>query len=117
MKTERTSRDPDVRTIGNVMEIVRRRKRAILLPAVAIFALSAAVAFFLPMKYQSTTTILIEEQEVPREYVSANIATFADQRLQTINQRIMSTARLLEQIGGFDLYADLKDKEPVDRRD
>jgi polysaccharide chain length determinant protein (PEP-CTERM system associated) len=114
MATDRTSREPDVRTIGDVMGIVRRRKRAILLPAVAIFALAAALAVFLPKKYQSTTTILIEEQEVPREYVSANITTFADQRLQTINQRIMSTTRLLELIGRFDLYADLKDKEPVD---
>ena len=96
------------------MEIFRRRKRTILLAAVAVFAISAAVAFFLPRKFQSTTTILIEEQEVPREHVSANIATFADQRLQTINQRIMSTTRLLELIGHFDLYADLKDKMPVD---
>jgi succinoglycan biosynthesis transport protein ExoP len=114
LTTERTSREPDVRTIGDVMEIVRRRKHAILLTAVAIFTLAAAVAFFLPKKYQSTTTILIEEQEVPREYVSANITTFADQRLQTINQRIMSTTRLLEVIGRFHLYADLKDKMPVD---
>jgi polysaccharide chain length determinant protein (PEP-CTERM system associated) len=114
MATERTSREPDVRTIGDVMEIVRRRKPAILFPAVAIFTLAAALAVFLPKKYQSTTTILIEEQEVPREYVSANITTFADQRLQTINQRIMSTTRLLELIGRFNLYGDLKDKEPVD---
>ena len=114
MTTERTSREPDVRTIGDVMGIVRRRKRAILLTGVAIFTLAAAVAFFLPKKYQSTTTILIEEQEVPREYVSANITTFADQRLQTINQRIMSTTRILELIGRFNLYADLKDEVPVD---
>jgi uncharacterized protein involved in exopolysaccharide biosynthesis len=32
---------PDVRTIGDVMDIVRRRKRAILLPAVAVFTLAA----------------------------------------------------------------------------
>jgi len=114
LTTERTSREPDVRTIGDVMGIVRRRKRAILLTGVAIFTLAAAVAFFLPKKYQSTTTILIEEQEVPREYVSANITTFADQRLQTINQRIMSTTRILELIGRFNLYADLKDEVPVD---
>jgi len=106
--------EPEVRTITDVFGIVRRRNRAILLPAIAIFLLSAAVAFLLPKKYQSTSTILIEEQEVPREYVSANITTFADQRLQTINQRIMSTTRLLELIGRFNLYADLKDRMPVD---
>jgi uncharacterized protein involved in exopolysaccharide biosynthesis len=114
LKTDRTSRKPDVRTIGNVMEILRRRKYAVLLPAVAIFALAAALAFFLPRKFQSTTTILIEVQEVPREYVPANITTFADQHLQTINQRIMRPTMILELIGRFDLYADLKDRMPVD---
>ncbi len=114
LATDRPAMEPDVKTIVDVIEIVRRRRRAILLPAVAIFAIAAAVAFLLPRKYQSATTILIEEQEVPREYVSANITTFADQRLQTINQRIMSTTRLLELIGRFNLYADRKDKEPVD---
>ncbi len=106
--------EPDVETIADVFEIVRRRKRSILLPVVAIFLLAAAVAFLLPKKYQSTTTILIEEQEIPREYVSANITTFADQRLQTINQRIMGTTRLLELIGRFNLYAEMKDEVPVD---
>lgn len=112
--TDRRPAEPDVKTVADVFEIVRRRKRSILLPAVAIFLIAAAVAFLLPKKYQSTTTILIEEQEVPREYVSANITTFADQRLQTINQRIMSTTRLLELIGRFGLYAEMKDKVPVD---
>jgi succinoglycan biosynthesis transport protein ExoP len=114
LATDRESMQPDVKTISDVFEITRRRKRSILLPAAAIFLVAAAVAFFLPKRYQSTTTILIEEQEVPREYVSANITTFADQRLQTINQRIMSTTRLLELIGRFGLYAEMKDKVPVD---
>ena len=114
MATDRLSVEQDVRTISDIFEIVRRRKRAILLPAFSIFLVAAALAFFLPKKYQSTTTILIEEQEVPREYVSANITSFADQRLQTINQRIMSTTRLLELIGRFHLYEDLKDKVAID---
>jgi polysaccharide chain length determinant protein (PEP-CTERM system associated) len=114
LETERTSREPDVKTVGDLNEIVKRRWRSIVVPAAALFALAAVVAFSLPKKYQSTTTILIEEQEVPREYVSANITTFADQRLQTINQRIMSTTRILELIGRFHLYEDLKDKVTID---
>jgi len=114
LATDRLSMEPDVKTVADVFEIVGRRKRSILLPAAVIFLIAAAVAFLVPKKYQSTTTILIEEQEVPREYVSANITTFADQRLQTINQRIMSTTRLLELIGRFGLYAEMKDRVPVD---
>ncbi len=74
------------------------------------FILAAIVAFCWPPTYRSTATILIEEQEVPREYVNTAVTTFADQRLQTLNQRIMGTTRLLEIITKFKLYDDLKSK-------
>ncbi|MEK7394193.1 MAG: Wzz/FepE/Etk N-terminal domain-containing protein, partial [Fibrobacterota bacterium] len=81
--------DRDVKTFHDLSDVFRRRKREIFLPALGVFALAAVVAFALPRTYKSTTTVLIEEQEVPREYVAGNIASFADQRLQSINQRIM----------------------------
>ena len=106
--------DRDVKTFQDLADIFRRRKREIFLPAFGIFALAAVVAFSLPKTYKSTTTVLIEEQEVPREYVLANIASFADQRLQSINQRIMSTTRLMDLITRYGLYAELKDKVSAD---
>ncbi|MCR4309335.1 MAG: Wzz/FepE/Etk N-terminal domain-containing protein [Deltaproteobacteria bacterium] len=106
--------DRDVKTFHDLDDVFRRRKREIFLPALGVFALAAVVAFALPRTYKSTTTVLIEEQEVPREYVAGNIASFADQRLQSINQRIMSSTMLLDLISRFRLYADLKDKVPVD---
>ena len=106
--------DQDVKTFHDLADVFRRRKKEIFLPALGIFALAAVMAFALPRTYKSTTTVLIEEQEVPREYVSANIASFADQRLQSINQRIMSSTKLMDLITRFRLYADLKDKVPVD---
>ena len=106
--------DSDVKTVADILGILRRRKGMILLPALVVFALSVIVAFAIPKTYKSTTTILIEEQGIPREYVTANITSFADQRLQSINQRIMSTTKLLEVIGRFRLYEDLKNKMTVD---
>jgi polysaccharide chain length determinant protein (PEP-CTERM system associated) len=106
--------DRDVKTIHDLAGIVKRRRRDILLPAFAVFGLAVLSAVLLPRTYRSATTILIEEQEVPREYVGSNITSFADQRLQTINQRIMSTTKLLEVISRFNLYADKKDKITMD---
>jgi len=106
--------DSDVKTVADLSGILRRRKWTILVPALGVFALSAIIAFAIPATYKSTTTILIEEQGIPREYVTANVTTFADQRLQSINQRIMSTTKLLEVIGRFRLYEDLKNKMTVD---
>lgn len=104
----------DVKTAKELAGILRRRKWTILVPALGVFALSAALALLLPRVYKSTTTILIEEQGIPREYVSSNITSFADQRLQSINQRIMSTTKLLELINRFNLYTDLKAKLTID---
>jgi polysaccharide chain length determinant protein (PEP-CTERM system associated) len=106
--------ESDVKTMKDLAGILRRRKWTILLPALGVFALSAVVAFVIPATYKSTTTILIEEQGIPREYVTANITTFADQRLQSINQRIMGTTKLLELIDRFRLYVDLKARLTID---
>ena len=98
----------DIKGIQDVVGIIRRRKWYLLVPAVVIFLIAAVAAVALPRKYRSTATILIEAQEVPGEYVKANITSFADQRLQTINQRIMGTPRLIEMIKRFNLYKDLR---------
>lgn len=92
----------------DILIIAKRRAWSIVLPALGVFLAAAAVAFVLPPKYRSTSTILIEDQEIPREYVSANVTTYADQRLQTINQQVMGSTRLIELINRFKLYEDLK---------
>lgn len=104
----------EIRTVSDLVDIVKRRKWYIALPALAIFVVSAVVALSLPKIYRSTSTILIESQEIPREYVTANITSFADQRLQSINQRIMGSTRLLEIMNRFGLYEDLKNRQTVD---
>ncbi len=104
----------DVKTLSDLMGIVKRRKWDIVVPAAVVFGLALIAAVAWPRAYRSSTTILIEEQEIPREYVAANITSFADQRLQMINQRIMSTTKLLELIGRFRLYPELKDRRTTD---
>lgn len=90
--------------------ILKRRRWSLILPAAGITIVAAILAFTLPPVYRSESTILIEDQEVPRDYVNTTVTSFADQRLQTINQRIMGTTKLLEIINRFGLYSDLKSK-------
>jgi polysaccharide biosynthesis transport protein len=104
----------EIKTIGDVVAIVKRRKLSLVLPALAVFILAAIAAFLWPPVYRSTSTILIEEQEIPREFVVGTITSFAEQRLQTINQRIMSTTRLLTVINQFNLYADIRSRVPTE---
>jgi len=106
--------DQDDKTLGDVISIVKRRKNYLIWPAVGVFLLSVIIAFSWPPTYRSTSTILIEEQEIPREYVMTTVSSYAEQRLQTINQRIMSSTRLTEIINRFNLYADLKNRWPME---
>ena len=100
----------EVKSFNDIMDIVKRRKWAIIVPAASLFVVAAIVALLLPRIYKSTSTVLIEEQEIPREYVMTTITSFAEERLQSINQRVMSSTKLLEIINRFNLYADLKEK-------
>ena len=100
----------EVKSAQDLLDILKRRKSSIMVTTVAVFVISALIAFLIPPQYRSSSTILIEDQEVPREFVNTTVTSYADQRLQTINQRIMGTDRLLEIVKKFNLYADLKER-------
>lgn len=97
-------------SLNDLKAILLRRRWGLLLPASAVFWLAAALAFLLPSIYQSMSTILIEEQEIPVNIVQTTVTSFAEQRLQNIYQRIISTSRLLEIIRNLHLYPQLQDK-------
>ncbi len=100
--------EAEAKTIKDFKEILKRRKWSIILPASICIGIVAGVAFILPPVFRSTGTILIEEQEIPREYVISTVTSYAEQRVQSISQRIMSSTKLLEIINRFNLYSDLR---------
>jgi succinoglycan biosynthesis transport protein ExoP len=70
------------------------------------------LALLLPPTYRAMGTILIEQQEIPQELVRSVITSFADQRVQVISQRVMTTQNLLSLIERYNLYPDIRQKEP-----
>ncbi len=97
-------------TPGDYLGILKRRKWSLILPAAGIFFVVVVVAFALPAIYRSEATILIEAQEVPAEFVASTVTSYAEQRIQTIQQQIMSYTPLLKIIQDHNLYPELKDK-------
>ncbi len=91
--------------------VVKRRALIFFLPAITIFLISLGFVLFLPPVYQSTSTILIEEQELPLEYVQTTVTSFVEKRLQEISQKIMVTSSLQEIIDEYGLYEDLKGRK------
>jgi uncharacterized protein involved in exopolysaccharide biosynthesis len=75
-----------------------------LLAAGAGLLTALLLALFLPPAYQSIGTVLIEQQEMPPELVRSTVTSYADQRVQVISQRVMTTQTLLEIIRRYNLY-------------
>jgi polysaccharide biosynthesis transport protein len=89
----------------------RQRGTFIVVASVAA-TLAVAIALLLPPTYRAMGTILIEQQEIPQEMVRSVITSFADQRVQVISQRVMTTQNLLSLIERYDLYPAIRHKEP-----
>ena len=89
-----------------------RRRRTFWIVAGASALITVLLAVFLPPTYRATATILIEQQEIPQELVRSVITSFADQRVQVISQRVMTTQNLLSLVERYNLYPRLRNREP-----
>ena len=98
----------ETQTWSGIRSILRRRWRLFLFLAVPTFLTAAVTAVVLPPVYQSSARILVEEQQIPREYVQTTVTSYVEERLQTITQQIMSRSKLLDIIGRFNLYPDMR---------
>jgi polysaccharide biosynthesis transport protein len=116
-KTMTMNNYPEERTksIGDYLDIAKRRKWSLILPAIIVFLGACVVARVLPSIYKSTSTILIEEQDVPTDFVKTTVTSYAEQRIQAIYQKIMSFSRLQEMIGNYKLYPDLKKRWSIEQ--
>ena len=81
----------------------RRRKSMLLGFAIGLVA-TLMLAFMLPANYRSSGTVLIEQQEMPTDLVRSTVTSYADQRVQVISKRVMTTATLLDIIKRYNLY-------------
>lgn len=66
--------------------------------------LTFLLAVILPSRFRSEGTILIEQQEMPQELVRSTVTSFADERVQVISKRVMTTETLLGIINRYNLY-------------
>ncbi len=78
----------------------------------SILVIAVAVAVLWPATYRSTGTILIEQQEVPVDLVRSMVSSYADQRIQTISQRVMTSDNLMRIIDRYQLYPERRRKDP-----
>jgi uncharacterized protein involved in exopolysaccharide biosynthesis len=103
-----------VQSLQDYVAIFARRRMLILTAGGVLLLLSLAAAFLWPPTYKSMATILIEEQEIPTDLVRSTITSYADQRIETIRQQVMSRTTLWKIVEQFDLYQDQRKATPAE---
>jgi len=103
-----------VQGLQDYLAVLRRRRTLTLLTGGVLLILSLAAAFLWPPTYKSLATILIEEQEIPSELVHSTITSYADQRIETIKQQVMSRTTLWKVVEQYNLYPDLRRTNPAE---
>lgn len=91
-------------------DILKREKFGMILVFTLVFITVAAVALLLPAVYRSSAIIMIEEQQIPQDFVMTTVGTYAEQRVHNIRQRVLSFTRLNSIINQHNLYSDLQGK-------
>lgn len=84
--------------------MVRRRWLRFAVASALLLAVAVPASVLWPPVYRSTATILIEEQEIPRDLVRSTVTSFADERIQVISQQVMTRATLIQIVEKYDLY-------------
>jgi polysaccharide chain length determinant protein (PEP-CTERM system associated) len=70
--------------------------------------LTAWTVRILPNVYSSTTLIMVEPQDVPQSFVQTTVTTRLEERLNALNQEVLSRTRLEAIIKDLDLFRDLR---------
>src|ERR1044071_2090502 len=103
-----------VHSLQDYVAMFHRRRTLIVLAGGVLLGLSLAAAFLWPPTYKSMATILIEEQEIPSELVHSTITSYADQRIETIKQQVMSRTTLWKVVEQYNLYPDVRRTNPAE---
>ena len=104
----------NIKTASDYINGLKRRKWMCLGVALVLLVTSTAIALGWPPTYRSTATILIEQQEIPEDLVRSTVTSYADQRIQTISQRVMTRSNLLAIIRKYNLYTEELQDDPVE---
>ncbi len=102
--TEQLDDQRIVRGMDEYWAIVSRRKWWILGPLFFGFLLVFASAWVIPAQYTSESVILVEQPKVPKTYVEPNVEVDMAERVQAMQQQVLSRTRLLGLIDRLHLY-------------
>ncbi|MBI4695905.1 MAG: lipopolysaccharide biosynthesis protein [Gammaproteobacteria bacterium] len=93
---------------------VRRRLPVGVAVLGVLLLVTIALSMGLPAIYKSNAVILIEQQEVPQDFVRSLVTGYADQRIQMISQRVLTNSNLSSIIDKYNLYEARRKSDPLE---
>lgn len=93
-------------TLNDYLSILRRRALHISVAFAVIFAIAAIAAVVIPPVYESSGTILVESSDIPTNLVPDAVPSYVSNRLDVIQQRVMTRDNLLKIIDKYQLFKD-----------
>jgi uncharacterized protein involved in exopolysaccharide biosynthesis len=88
-----------------LLDVVKRRVFFFIVPFLLVAVVGAVVVWSLPAVYFAEGKILVESQQIPSELVRPTVTALAQERIQTIEQRIMTRDKLLGIATKYQLYS------------
>jgi polysaccharide biosynthesis transport protein len=99
--------EPYTKTPADYYDLLKRRKSYIIVTWLLVSLISVIVAYNLPKIYRSTATMLIDAP-IPTKLFESTVSQYADEQIQSIYQRVMTTDNMLSIIESNRLYSDIK---------
>ncbi len=91
-------------SLEDALIVLRRRVFYFLAPIMVIVPLGLVAIMMLPPMYVAEGKILVESQQIPEELIRSTVNAYAEERIQTISQRVLTRNRLLEVAEKFNLF-------------
>lgn len=102
------------KSISEYIAIIKDKKWTAIAISSVVMLVAITIAIVLPPTYRSSSTILIEQQDIPTDLVRSTVTSYASERIQTIQAQVMSRTNLLKIIDKFDLYVDDRKTKTTD---
>jgi succinoglycan biosynthesis transport protein ExoP len=91
-------------SLNKLLRVAIRRRWWVLIPASVIAVGACVTSQLLPPRYESEATILVERQQVPERYVTANTTTDVREELLVMTDAVLSRTQLLQIVDEFALF-------------
>lgn len=101
---------PEDLGLERYLQVIRRRYILFLIPLLLGWLVVWGVSWVLPVRYKSSTVILVEQPTMPKNYVQPNVSEDLQARMASIQQQILSRTRLLLIIDKLHLYGGSPEK-------